>query len=496
MKKINKILIANRGEIAVRIMRAAKELQISTVTVYSEVDRSAYHVRFADEIFYIQNKGIEPYLDIDQVLDVAKDARVDAIHPGYGFLSENPLFARKVVEAGFIFIGPSSQTIDVMGNKLKAKEIAIEAGIPVIPGFRIGNEKDSDLITKIEEIGYPVLVKASSGGGGKGMHIIRSAEEIHEQISLSIREAKAAFGDDTVFIEKLILKPRHIEFQILADHHGNCVHLFERECTIQRRHQKVVEEAPSTVLDENLRRKMGKAAIDLARACNYANAGTIEFIMDKNRNFYFLEMNTRLQVEHPVTEFITGIDMVKQQIMIAQGAPLQVDQNNISIRGHAMELRVYAEDPHNSFLPDVGKLNTYKPPKGPGVRVDDGCEEGMDVPVEYDPLLAKLVTYGETRTEARLRMIRAIDEYEISGVKNTLDFGKFVMKDADFCSGDFDTNFIDQRLEEIENGMNKSDISESMVAAVISSEIMNNSVFKNPNHKIVKGSGWRNRMKK
>ncbi|MCK5702336.1 MAG: ATP-grasp domain-containing protein, partial [Cyclobacteriaceae bacterium] len=349
MKKIKKILIANRGEIAVRIIQSAKELGIKTVSVYSDIDRAGLHVIKADEVVALKSNGMEPYLDIEQIIDAATKTKADAIHPGYGFLSENDIFARRVVESGFIFIGPSHEAIKMMGDKLRAKETAIKAGVPVIPGFELTDKNDLALTQKINSIGFPVLIKARAGGGGKGMRIVHSSDQLQEQIGQSIREAKEAFGDGSVFVEKLIKRPRHIEIQILADQHGNAVHLFERECSIQRRHQKVIEEAPSSVLDDDIRKEMGKAAILLVKACNYFNAGTIEFILDESKNYFFLEMNTRLQVEHPVTEFITGLDLVKQQIWIAEGKPLSFSQSDLKINGHAIELRVYAEDPQNSF---------------------------------------------------------------------------------------------------------------------------------------------------
>lgn len=493
MKKIKKILIANRGEIAVRIIQSAKELEIKTVAVYSEIDRLALHVIKADEVIALKYNGIEPYLDIEQLLEAAKKTKVDAIHPGYGFLSENYIFARKTVECGFIFIGPSYQTIEMMGDKLRAKEAAINAGIPVIPGLEIIDEKDYTLIEKIKNIGFPIMIKAKAGGGGKGMSIVRLSDQLQEQIGQSIRESKEAFGDGSVFIEKLIEKPRHIEFQILADHHGNAVHLFERECSIQRRHQKVIEEAPSSVLNDDLRKEMGKAAIKLIKACNYTNAGTIEFILDERNKFYFLEMNTRLQVEHPVTEFITGLDLVKHQIWIAEGQPLLFSQSELKINGHAIELRVYAEDPQNSFFPDIGVLKKYTPPKGIGVRVDDGYEKGMEIPVEYDPLIAKLVTYGTNRNEAIARMKRAIDEYEIEGVRNTLEFGRFVMDDEDFCAGNFDTGFIANRLDKI--NYKHSDITESMIAAIVGYNFFDTFKISNMNNNPTMQNKWRERMK-
>ncbi len=493
MKKIKKILIANRGEIAVRIIHAAKELDIVCVAVYSEVDRLALHVQKADEVYPIIQKEIEPYLDMNQLLQVADKAKVDAIHPGYGFLSENAVFARKVQEAGFIFIGPGHESIRLMGDKLLAKQMAEKVGVDVIPGFLVNDQHDPELISKIERIGYPIMIKARAGGGGKGMRIVQNENQLLEQVGQSIREAKAAFGDGGVFVEKYIEKPRHIEFQILADHHGNAVHLFERECSIQRRHQKVIEEAPSAILDEELRKKMGEAALRLVKACNYTNAGTLEFILDEHKNFYFLEMNTRLQVEHPVTEYITGLDLVKQQIWIAEGKPLSFNQKDLKIHGHAIELRVYAEDPTNSFLPDIGILRKYVLPKGIGIRVDDGYTEGAEIPIEYDPLIAKLIAFGSTRNEAIARMKRAIGDYEIEGVKNTLEFGKFVMNSQAFCTGKFHTGFIAQELDKF-NEMN-DDITGSMIAALVSYKFVNKFELVKIEDKPSSKNRWRERRK-
>ena len=494
MKKIKKILIANRGEIAVRILHAAKELGIRTVAMYSEVDRSALHVIKSDEVFALNYNGVEPYLDIEQILNIASKAKVDAIHPGYGFLSENSVFAHKVEEKGFIFIGPSGNAMEMLGDKLRAKDVALKAGVPVVPGFEINDVDDPELIEKINSIGFPILIKARAGGGGKGMRLVNSPDQIQDQMAYAVREAKEAFGDGSVFIEKYIKNPRHIEIQILADSHGNTVHLFERECSIQRRHQKVIEEAPSSVLDDALREEMGNAAIRLAKACNYTNAGTLEFILGENKNYYFLEMNTRLQVEHPVTEFITGVDIVKQQIWIAEGKALSFSQSDLKIVGHAIELRVYAEDPQNSFLPDIGILKKYRTPKGIGVRVDDGYEEGMEVPMEYDPLISKLVAYGANRNESIMRMKRAIDEYEIVGVRNTLDFGRFVMNDKDFCDGNFDTGFILSKLDKFTHFQDNA--TESMMAAIVSFEFLNENTNVKIHNKPILRSKWRERLKK
>ncbi|RDV14831.1 acetyl-CoA carboxylase biotin carboxylase subunit [Pontibacter diazotrophicus] len=445
MRKINKILIANRGEIALRVMRTAKEMGIRTVAIYSEADRNALHVRFADEAVCVGGpKSSESYLRGDYIIEVCQRLKVDAIHPGYGFLSENAGFAAKVKEAGIIFIGPSPEAIELMGSKLAAKAAVAKYDIPMVPGTE-------EAITDVEaakeiatQVGFPILIKASAGGGGKGMRVVEGVEEFEEQMKLAVSEATSAFGDGAVFIEKYIGSPRHIEIQVLGDTHGNIVHLFERECSIQRRHQKVIEEAPSSVLTPDLREAMGRCAVNVAKACDYIGAGTVEFLLDENLNFYFLEMNTRLQVEHPVTEQITGLDLVKEQIKIAEGNPLAFRQEDLKINGHALELRVYAEDPSNNFLPDIGRLETYQRPQGLGVRVDDGFEQGMDIPIYYDPMIAKLVTFGKDRQEAIDKMLRAIDEYQITGIETTLSFGTYVLQHEAFVSGNFDTKFIDR----------------------------------------------------
>jgi len=444
MPKIHKILVANRGEIALRIMRSARELGITVVAVFSEADRKALHVRFADEAVCIgAAPSAESYLRIDKIIQAAKQTGADAIHPGYGFLSENEDFAQQVEDAGIIFIGPSAKAIELMGNKLAAKETVAKFNVPLVPGT---TEPITDVAKakKIAaEIGYPVLIKASAGGGGKGMRIVESENVFQEQMDRAVSEATSAFGDGSVFIEKYVGRPRHIEFQIFGDQHGNVVHLFERECSIQRRHQKVVEEAPSSVLTPEKRKLMGEAAINAGKACGYYGAGTIEFILDENLNFYFLEMNTRLQVEHPVTEEITGLDLVKLQISIAEGEKIPFKQEDVKINGHALEIRVYAEDPANNFLPDIGTLTTYKRPQGHGIRVDDGFEQGMNIPFYYDPMIAKLICKAETRQAAIEKMIRAIDEYEITGLETTLGFCKFVMQHDAFRSGNFDTRFVE-----------------------------------------------------
>jgi acetyl-CoA carboxylase biotin carboxylase subunit len=442
---MKKILVANRGEIALRIMRSAREMGIKTVAVFSEADRAALHVRYADEAICIGPPASnQSYLLIDKIIAACVTTGADAIHPGYGFLSENAEFARQVRAAGLTLIGPSPEAMEIMGNKLSAKAAALKYQIPMVPGTEEAITDVEQAKLRAIEVGFPILIKAAAGGGGKGMRVVNSAADFEEQMHLAVSEATSAFGDGSVFIERYVSSPRHIEIQILGDTHGNIVHLFERECSIQRRHQKVIEEAPSSILTPQIREQMGKCAVDVARSVSYVGAGTVEFILDEQLNFFFLEMNTRLQVEHPVTEMITGLDLVKEQIRIARGEPMSFQQQDITMKGHAIELRVYAEDPLNNFLPDIGTLITYKTPKGNGVRVDDGFEEGMEIPIYYDPMIAKLITYGNTRQDAIDRMIRAIDEYEITGIQTTLGFGKFVMQHEAFRSGRFDTHFVEK----------------------------------------------------
>jgi acetyl-CoA carboxylase, biotin carboxylase subunit len=440
---MNKILIANRGEIALRVMRSLKEMGIKTVAVYSEADRNAPFVRFADEAVLLgPPPSNQSYLLGDKIIDACKKLGVDGIHPGYGFLSENADFARKVEQAGITFIGPKASSIEVMGDKLAAKAAVRNYNIPMVPGTEGAVENPEEALKVAKEIGFPILIKAAAGGGGKGMRIVEKEEELEEQMSRAISEATSSFGDGSVFIERYVGKPRHIEIQVLADKHGNIVHLFERECSVQRRHQKVVEEAPSAVLTPEIREAMGKCATDVARACDYVGAGTVEFLLDENKDFYFLEMNTRLQVEHPVSEMITGVDLVKEQVRVARGEKLSFTQDDLRINGHAIEVRVYAEDPTNNFLPDIGKLKTYQRPMGLGIRVDDGFEEGMDIPIYYDPMISKLIVHAASREEAIERMISAIDQYKIIGVSTTLGFCKFVLKHKAFRTGDFDTHFV------------------------------------------------------
>ncbi|MEP3208121.1 MAG: acetyl-CoA carboxylase biotin carboxylase subunit [Maribacter sp.] len=440
---MKKILIANRGEIAIRVMRTAQKMGIKTVAVYSEVDRHSPHVKFADEAVLLgPAPSSESYLVMDKVIEAAKSTRAEGIHPGYGFLSENAIFAQKVEDSGLTFIGPKPHAIEVMGNKLAAKDAVKDYDIPMVPGIEEAIT-DVALAEKIaQEIGFPILIKAAAGGGGKGMRVVEKLEELPEQMDRAIGEAVAAFGDGSVFIEKYVGSPRHIEIQVLADTHGNIVHLFERECSVQRRHQKVVEEAPSAVLTPEIRKAMGDAAVRVAKACDYVGAGTVEFLLDEKKNFYFLEMNTRLQVEHPVSEIIAGVDLVEEQIKVARGERLGFTQDDLKISGHALELRVYAEDPLENFMPSIGTLSTYRAPEGKGIRVDDGFEEGMEVPIYYDPMISKLITYGKTREEAIQLMIKAIDDYKVEGVATTLPFGKFVCEHEAFTSGNFDTHFV------------------------------------------------------
>lgn len=455
-------------------MRSAKEMGLKTVAVFSEADRDAPHVRYADEAVCIGPPASSAsYLRMDKILEVCKQLQVDGIHPGYGFLSENAEFAEKVAEAGITFIGPSAHSMRMMGSKLAAKAAAKKFNIPLVPGTdeAITNPEEARKIA--EQVGFPILIKASAGGGGKGMRIVNHSGEFNEQLQLAISEAQSAFGDGSVFIERYVASPRHVEIQVMADQHGNVVYLFERECSIQRRHQKVIEEAPSIVLTEELRKAMGECAVSVAKACNYVGAGTVEFLVDENLNFYFLEMNTRLQVEHPVTELITGVDLVKEQISVAMGNKLSFAQSELRINGHAIEIRVYAEDPENNFLPDVGNLKTYRLPSGNGVRVDGGFEEGMEVPIYYDPMLAKLIVHAENREAAIEKMLRAIADYEVAGVTTTLNFCRFALEHEAFRSGKFDTHFVKNHfnIAQLEQKLNNE---ESEAAALFMQWLKNN----------------------
>jgi len=440
---MKKILVANRGEIAIRVMKTAQKMGIKTVAVFSTADRNAPHVRFADEAICIgEPPSNQSYLRGEKIIEVALKLNVDAIHPGYGFLSENADFAELCEQNNIIFIGPRSKAIKIMGSKLAAKEAVKHYNIPMVPGIDEAITEVSKAKQIAKEIGFPILIKASAGGGGKGMRIVEKESDLESQMKRAISEATSAFGDGSVFIEKYVTSPRHVEIQVMADSHGNVLHFFERECSIQRRHQKVIEEAPSAILTPKLRHEMGEAAIKVAKSCDYLGAGTVEFLMDADHNFFFLEMNTRLQVEHPVSEIIAGVDLVELQIRVARGEALKMKQEDLKIHGHALELRVYAEDPLNDFLPSVGHLDVYKLPVGKGIRVDNGFEEGMDIPIYYDPMLSKLITFADTREEAIQLMIKAIDNYHIKGVQTTLPFGKYVFEHEAFRSGKFDTHFV------------------------------------------------------
>lgn len=448
MSKINRILVANRGEIALRIMKTIRRMGLQSIAIYSEADARSPHVLFADEAVCIGPAPVaESYLRGEEIIVVAKRLRADAIHPGYGFLSENAAFASLVEQAGLVFIGPDSQAISIMGDKLASKAAVKEFGIPMVPGTDEAISTVEEALRVAGEIGFPVLIKASAGGGGKGMRVVEDPSNLEEEMLRATNEAKAAFGNGAIFIEKFIASPRHIEVQVLADQFGNTVHLFERECSIQRRNQKVVEEAPSPFVTPELRRQMGDAAIQVARACKYKSAGTVEFLVDKNRSFYFLEMNTRLQVEHPVTEFITGLDLVEEQIKIASGERLSFGQDDLQMAGHAIELRVMAEDVWNGFAPDTGTIRHYQIPKGRDVRVDDGVMSGSEVSVYYDSMLAKLIVYGKDRASAIQSMLEAIDGYIIEGIHTTLPFGHFVCTHPAFKSGDFNTSFIAEHFD-------------------------------------------------
>lgn len=444
----NKVLIANRGEIAVRIIRACRELGLQTVAVYSDVDREALHVRYADEAYYLgPPPARESYLRMDKILEIAKKSGAGAIHPGYGFLAERADFAQACADEGIVFIGPKPSSIAAMGDKAVARATVAAAGVPVVPGTEgEGSLSDEELLALAPKIGFPLLIKATAGGGGKGMREVRSLEEMPTLLRQARREAEAAFGDGNVYLEKLIEGARHIEIQLLADQEGHTIYLGERECSIQRRHQKLLEEAPSPFVDEDLRRRMGEVAVRAAQAVGYVNAGTIEFLVDKDKNFYFLEMNTRLQVEHPITEAVTGVDIVKEQIRIARGRPLSYTQEDIEIRGWAIEARINAEDPYNNFMPSIGKVEHVILPTGPGVRVDTGVYSGMEITPYYDPLISKVIVWGETRGHAILRLRRALEEYKIVGVRTNIPFHQNLIEQHRFIAGSFDTRFVEERF--------------------------------------------------
>lgn len=447
IRKIRKILIANRGEVAVRIIHACRQMGIECVAVFSDADRTSPHVLMADEAYHIGSAASsDSYLRADRIVDVARKSGADAVHPGYGFLAENAAFARACRDVGITFIGPSPEAIDAMGDKTAARAAMEIVGLPMLPGTTGAVADEEEGISIAREIGYPVIIKAAAGGGGKGMRIVSRDSDFGPMMQQAQSEAMSAFGDARVFIERYIREPRHIEIQVLADEHGSIVHLFERECSIQRRYQKVVEEAPSTAVSPDLRRTMGAAAIRAARACDYVGAGTVEFLLDDDGSFYFMEMNTRLQVEHPITEEITGLDLVVEQIRIAEGSALGYDQDDLSINGHAVECRIFAEDPFNDFLPDPGVLLRHAPPGGPGIRIDAGVDEGGRVDVYYDPMISKLIAWGPDRQAALDRMERALFEYEIAGVRTTIPFCLAVMRDAGFRAGRYSTRFIEDRF--------------------------------------------------
>ncbi len=447
VKEFKKVLIANRGEIAIRVARACRKMGIETVAVYSEADRNALHVRYADEAYFIgPPPAADSYLRIDKIVEIAVKSGCDAVHPGYGFLAENSEFVKACEEADITFIGPNTESMYILGDKTRARQRMIDAGVPVVPGTKDPVESLEHALKVAEEVGYPIMFKASAGGGGKGMRLINSPEEFKQVYDLAKGEALNAFGDDRMYIEKAIVKPRHVEIQIARDKHGNAIHMFERECSIQRRHQKVIEESPSMAINDEVRHKMGEAAIKAVAAADYDSVGTVEFLVDKDMNFYFLEVNTRLQVEHPVTELVTGIDIVKLQIEIAEGKPIPYKQEDIKQVGHAIECRIYAEDPDNNFMPSPGYISGLRLPGGPGVRVDSGVYSRGDVPLYYDPMVAKLLVWDETREAAIARMKRALREFVVKGIKTTIPFHQKVMRNEDFIKGNISTEFIDKEV--------------------------------------------------
>ncbi len=471
MKKISKILIANRGEIAVRIIRACRELSLPTVAVYSDVDALSLPVAMADEAVKLgPAPPLESYLNMNRLIEAAKATGCNAVHPGYGFLAENAEFARLCRDSGLIFIGPSPEVIEKVGDKLIARRTMEAAKIPIIPGLELASLKDADLSAAARQIGFPLMVKASAGGGGKGMRIVHKAEELSAAVAAGSREARKAFGDETVYLEKFIEKPRHIEFQVLADQHGKVVHLFERECSIQRRHQKIIEETPSPFLTEKLRLEMGETACRVMQAVGYDNAGTVEFLMDAHQNYYFLEVNARIQVEHPITELVTGIDLVKEQIRLAEGQPLALKQEQVFQRGHAIECRVYAEDPANNFFPSIGKLLFVEEPSGPGIRCDSGIRTGMEITHHYDPILSKLIAFAGSREQAVGKMLAALQDYVILGIKTSLPFLRAVMAHPKFQAGEIDTHFISQHFSGWREEYPESDRQAALVAAALVSK--------------------------
>jgi acetyl-CoA carboxylase biotin carboxylase subunit len=465
-----KVLIANRGEIAVRVIRACRELGVQTVAVYSEADREALHVRMADEAYLIgPPPSRESYLVVDKILYAAKRSRAEAIHPGYGFLSERAHFAKACADAGIVFIGPSPAAIDAMGDKVEARKRMIAAKVPVVPGSEGTLDSEEEIVAAAAKIGFPVMLKAAAGGGGKGMRLVSSQDEIRAGARAARSEAKSAFGDDRLYVERFVDSPRHVEVQVLGDTHGNVVHVYERECSIQRRHQKVIEESPSPALDAKTREAMGKVAVQAAKAVDYVGAGTIEFLVDAKRNFYFLEMNTRIQVEHPITEMVTGVDLVRTQIEVAAGAPLPFRQDDIRQRGWAFECRIYAEDPENNFLPAPGRITRLREPGGLGIRNDTGVYEGFEVSIHYDPMISKLVAWGATREEANARMQRALSEYVIHGPTTNIEFHRWILRHPRFQKGDFDTRFIQQEFTALPprgDGLENVAIAAAVIAAL------------------------------
>jgi acetyl-CoA carboxylase biotin carboxylase subunit len=496
-----KILIANRGEIAVRVIRACREMGIASVAVYSDVDRASLHVRMADEAYHIgPAAAAESYLNFEKVFDVVKRSGAEAIHPGYGFLSENAKFAQACVDAGVKFIGPTATSIEMMGSKTRARQEMEKAGIPFVPGTSTALDSAEQAARVASEIGYPVMLKAAAGGGGKGMRLVHGPGELTLALESAQSEAERAFGDREVYLEKAIINPRHIEMQVLADEHGNTVYLGERECSIQRRHQKVLEESPSPIVDDDMRQRMGGVAVRVAKAAKYTNAGTVEFLVDENKNFYFLEMNTRLQVEHPVTELITGLDLVHLQIRIAAGEKLPFQQEDIRIRGHAIECRIYAEDPENNYFPSPGKITLLLSPSGPGIRVDSGMYEGWTVPIDYDPLLAKLIGYGTDRTQAISRLTRALNEYFVGGIKTNISLFRRILADPDFQGGKLHTGYLDRLLkarpaEEVKGGdAEVAAIAAGVFATLDSLSATNGNLFSNRENKTISGtatSDWK-----
>ncbi len=487
-----KILIANRGEIALRVMRSCQEMGIKTVAVYSEADRLSLHVKFADEAYCIgPAPSAESYLVADKIMEVAKKSGAEAIHPGYGFLSENADFSDRCKVEGIKFIGPSAYAIKTMGDKITARKTMTNAGVSVVPGNKENIDDENELLRVAKTIGFPIMVKATAGGGGKGMRLVNNEKELIEGARLAKSEAKAAFGNDDVYMEKYITSPHHIEFQILADNYGNCIHLNERECSVQRRHQKVVEETPSPLMTVELRKKMGEQAIAAAKAVNYSGAGTIEFLVDDDLNYYFLEMNTRLQVEHPITEQTTGVDLVKQQLKIAYGEKLELKQEDIGQFGHSIEIRVYAEDPSNNFMPSPGKISYVKEPNGIGVRNDGYIYSGFEIPIYYDPMISKLIVWGQNRTEAIDRMKRAITEYKLTGVKNSLSFIHRIMETPDFVNGKYDTRFIELNKDFLMKKEEVSEEVEDMTAIVAYLDYVNNLSNKDTQNNEQKTNKWK-----